>query len=869
MRSAGFRALAAAAAATAGLLLPGAPAPALAASAAAAGDLFVSNATGSGCSDSGAGTQQQPFCTISAAAAVAQPGQTVLILPGDYPSLTITRSGTPGAPITFQADRRPGDEPVAVEAPPAATPTGSALTVSGAHDVVISGFVAAQTHGSPNILVENSADVTISAAASASPSTVDAPALEVTGTSSDVTISRSSLGGRTVPALMATAGVTGLVVTTSTLSGTGDTAPAAEITGSPGAVLTSNTIVTQCDAGIMLEGGSTGAVLENNILQSGGSCVAGTQMGIVVSADSVSGSASDYNLISPGNGGPLYDWAGTGYTSLADFTAATGQGVHDIAAGADLAEGSDQGAFWFTPGSASPAIDSPAIDSADANAPDELAADQLGDPRADDPAVANTGTGPGYFDRGSVELEGGAATAPAPVVTPDPAGGPLAVTVTAPITSAWPVNGPFGVDEFTFPDSQWPVITTSGETSHTFATAGQKAIGVEQFWDGITFTTTTVKAEVGADYTPVTPTRILDTRNGTGVAAGAVPAGGILTLPFAGVGPVPAAQVSAVNLNVTVTHPTQAGSLTVFSSAGGSASGTSNLNFAAGQTVASLVTVQPGATGIEFHNGSSGTVQVIADLDGYYGAAGSGLTPLVAPVRVLDTRSGTGAPKAAVAAGATLALDLSGQVPAGATAAVLNVTVTQPKAAGFLTAFGDGQAVPQASAIDFVPGQTVANQVIVPLVNGKADFFNGSGGTIQLVADLSGYFSAASPGAFVPVGPVRIADTRTGQGGVSKAAVLPGGFIEVSPQVFAGSTAMVLNVTVTQPKAAGFLTVYPGAQPRPGTSNLNFRAGQTVAVQATVVGNEVAGNNVVVIYNGGSATVQIVVDQQGDYISPS
>lgn len=39
---------------------------------------------------------------------------------------------------------------------------------------------------------------------------------------------------------------------------------------------------------------------------------------------------------------------------------------------------------------------------------------------------------------------------------------------------------------------------------------------------------------------------------------------------------------------------------------------------------------------------------------------------------------------------------------------------------------------------------------------------------------------------------------------------------------------MALNVTITGPTAAGDLTVYPGAQPLPLASNLNYVAGQTL-----------------------------------------
>ena len=69
----------------------------------AAGDntLYVNNSGSTACSDSGSGTYEAPFCTIQAAADVANPGDVVNVAPGTYAATTITRSGTASAPITF------------------------------------------------------------------------------------------------------------------------------------------------------------------------------------------------------------------------------------------------------------------------------------------------------------------------------------------------------------------------------------------------------------------------------------------------------------------------------------------------------------------------------------------------------------------------------------------------------------------------------------------------------------------------------------------------------------------------------------------------------------------------------------------------
>jgi hypothetical protein len=202
-----------------------------------------------------------------------------------------------------------------------------------------------------------------------------------------------------------------------------------------------------------------------------------------------------------------------------------------------------------------------------------------------------------------------------------------------------------------------------------------------------------------------------------------------------------------VVLNVTVTAPTNPGFVTV-SGDGTARPGVSNLNFVKAQTLPNLVIAPVGTNGkVALYNGSAGTIQLIADVSGYYlsgapsvaGAFGS-----LVPSRLLDTRSGVGAAKIYVAAGATVHLQVAGRggVPAsGVSAVVLNVTVITPTSAGFMTVFGDGTTRPGVSNLNFVKAQTVPNLVIAAVgTNGKVALFNGSAGRIQLIADVSGWF---------------------------------------------------------------------------------------------------------------------------------
>jgi Regulator of chromosome condensation (RCC1) repeat len=131
--------------------------------------------------------------------------------------------------------------------------------------------------------------------------------------------------------------------------------------------------------------------------------------------------------------------------------------------------------------------------------------------------------------------------------------------------------------------------------------------------------------------------------------------------------------------------------------------------------------------------------------DSAHVASASNVFTSLTPSRILDTRSGTGAAKAAVASKGTVALtvDGAGGVPAsGVAAVVVNITVTQPQAAGYVTVFPDGTTRPNASNLNFSAGETIPN-LVVALVggDGKVDLYNGSGGTVQLVADVSGWFA--------------------------------------------------------------------------------------------------------------------------------
>lgn len=123
-------------------------------------------------------------------------------------------------------------------------------------------------------------------------------------------------------------------------------------------------------------------------------------------------------------------------------------------------------------------------------------------------------------------------------------------------------------------------------------------------------------------FKALTPHRVLDTRDGTGVGGYPVTVGGgsSIGLQVTGAGGVPDTGVSAVVLNVAVTKPTATGWITAFSD-DVSPPATSNLNFGAGQTVANLVVVpvsQLGMVNLTVNGSATMTTQLFVDVAGYF-----------------------------------------------------------------------------------------------------------------------------------------------------------------------------------------------------------------------------------------------------------
>ena len=468
-------------------------------------------------------------------------------------------------------------------------------------------------------------------------------------------------------------------------------------------------------------------------------------------------------------------------------------------------------------------------------------------------------------------------------------GVPTGLSATAGVGSTYltwtaPSDGGSAITGYRITPSAGSSVLT-GSTATTFAFSGLSSASsytfqvaaINAFGTGANSSASSVITPLpGGTYYPLVPARILDTRTAIGVPArpaGPLGAGQTLNLQVTGQGGVPASGVSSVVLNVTVTNTTAGSYLTVWPT-GVAQPVVSNLNWTPGKTVANLVEVQVGPTGMVSIYNPLGSTDVIADVQGYVGDntdsyTRAGLFNSLTPVRLLDTRTGVGGPAVRLAPGEVRNLTVTniGGVPAtGAAAVVLNVTAVTPSAGGYLTVWPTGASQPTASNLNFLAGQIVPNRVIVKVgTNGQVSIYNPAGYT-DVVADVGGWFtditSTAGGSAFISEVPFRIFDTRNTGGPIGPGGVL---ILPPSPSYSTPHTALVLNVTAVTPTMPGYLTLYPDSgtsnHTPPAASDLNFVPGEIVPNLTIVkLGPDLQFDT----YNPAGST-QVVYDEDGYY----
>jgi hypothetical protein len=227
---------------------------------------------------------------------------------------------------------------------------------------------------------------------------------------------------------------------------------------------------------------------------------------------------------------------------------------------------------------------------------------------------------------------------------------------------------------------------------------------------------------------------------------------------------------------------------------------------------------------------------VIADIAGWFGTGGAytngaGFAGVV-PDRLMDSRNGIGGPASKFAPGEIRSLQVAGVagIPANAQSVVVNITLTGADRIGFATAFPAGQAVPDASSANIVPGGVRANTAVVKVgANGRIDLRMAEA-SADVIVDVLGSFGPYG-GKVTTITPERIVDSRAGLGTVGRAwseGEIRNITVAGRGTVPAGATAVIANLTATNTTAWGFLSAWPTGSKQPTSSNLNFLGGQSV-----------------------------------------
>ncbi len=340
-----------------------------------------------------------------------------------------------------------------------------------------------------------------------------------------------------------------------------------------------------------------------------------------------------------------------------------------------------------------------------------------------------------------------------------------------------------------------------------------------------------VEPGAGIQLTPVTPCRLIDTRQGQPIQGGTSQN---FIVPQLGDCGIPASS-AAYSLNVTVIPRKTLNFLTIWP-AGEAQPIVSLMNSPDGRVKANAAIVPAGAQGA-VSVFVTDTSDLILDINGYFAAPSSAtyqFYPLT-PCRIIDTRGGDDGP---LQKGLERDYTMAGQcgIPTTATAYSFNVTVMPTnKELDFLTVWPYGQTLPVVSTLNDVTGTVVANAAIVPAGKFGATAFYAHDNPTHLIVDVNGYFAPAGSGGYslYAVAPCRVLDTRNNHGKPFSDMIV----VNVVGSACAppsNATAYVFNATVVPPGSMPYLTLWPDSENLPNVSTLNAYDGFVTSNMAIV-----------------------------------
>ncbi|MGA3211565.1 MAG: hypothetical protein ABSD20_09670 [Terriglobales bacterium] len=342
-------------------------------------------------------------------------------------------------------------------------------------------------------------------------------------------------------------------------------------------------------------------------------------------------------------------------------------------------------------------------------------------------------------------------------------------------------------------------------------------------------------------FVPVTPCRVVDTRNADGPFGGpAITSGSFRSFAIPS-GPCTGISTSATaySLNVTAVPSGSLGYLTIWPT-GEFQPVVSTLNSLDGRIKANAAIVPAGSGGaVSVY--ASNTSNVVLDINGYFEPSGSTTLQFypLTPCRVADTRKADGPLGGPSLVAATERdfpiLTSTCSIPSSATAYSLNFTAIPPTSGtlAYLTVWPQGEAKPLVSTLNDLTGTVVANAAIVPAGTGGGVAVYPSDAT-DLVIDVNGYFAA--PGStglsLYTLMPCRVLDTRKTTGAFTGELT-----VNVAGSACAPPTpaqAYVFNATAVPSGSLGYLSLWPDTETQPVVSTLNALDGAITSNMAIV-----------------------------------
>jgi hypothetical protein len=380
------------------------------------------------------------------------------------------------------------------------------------------------------------------------------------------------------------------------------------------------------------------------------------------------------------------------------------------------------------------------------------------------------------------------------------------------------------------------------------------------------FEVSPITASSALRFVPVTPCRLVDTRNANGSLGGPAISGGSargFTIP--GACNIPSTAL-AYSLNLTVVPHSTLGYVTMWPT-GQPQPVVSTLNSLDGR-IKSNAAIVPAGTGGAVSVFATDTTDAILDINGYFDsytdASALQFYPLT-PCRVADTRTATGAlggPSLQASQARSFPIVLGAcNIPGNALAYSLNFTAIPQGPLGYLSVWPSGQSQPVVSTLNAPTGAITANAAIVPA---------GTAGAIELFAtnatdmaiDINGYFAGFGGGlSLYALTPCRIEDTRLPAG----TPAFTGTVAETATGAACGvpreAQSLVLNATVVPTGELGYLSLWANGGAQPPVSTLNSLDGSVTSNMAVVP----TTNGLVNAYAAGST--HLILDISG-YFAP-